>query len=530
MNLRKGCSFTPALWCAGLAMFLASGTGTRAQSGPYPIEVINANHQDVSSPLKDVSPLSPDTRTEREHPLHPIHPLHANTTTPPDEAVQQNTSTAIAVSAGVNIEGLGQGAYGFTPNAAPPDTNASVGSTQVVEWVNESFAVFNKSTGALVYGPAAGNTLWAGFGGGCQNNNDGDPVVHFDRIAQRWIFTQFSVSTTPYLQCVAVSTSADATGSYNRYSFQMPNFNDYPKLAVWPDAYYMTFNMFSGNSFVGGRACALNSAAMRGGTAATAVCFQLSASFGGLLPADLDGATLPPTSSNEFFLNFGTNSLNLWKFHVDFANTANSTFTGPTNLPVAAFSEACGGGACVQQSGTREKLDSLGDRLMYRLAYRNFGTYQTIVVTHSVAVGTSRKNPYTGVRWYEIRNPGGTPTIYQQSTFSPDATFRWMPSIAMDKIGNIALGYSASSSAVHPAIRYTGRLSTDPLNTMGIENSIIAGTGSQTTGLNRWGDYSSMAIDPVDDCTFWYANEYIASDGTFNWHTRLASFKFPSCQ
>ena len=215
---------------------------------------------------------------------------------------------------------------------------------------------------------------------------------------------------------------------------------------------------------------------------------------------------------------------------MDFANTANSTFTGPTNLPVAAFSEACGGGACVQQSGTREKLDSLGDRLMYRLAYRNFGTYQTIVVTHSVAVGTSRKNPYTGVRWYEIRNPGGTPTIYQQSTFSPDATFRWMPSIAMDKIGNIALGYSASSSAVHPAIRYTGRLSTDPLNTMGIENSIIAGTGSQTTGLNRWGDYSSMAIDPVDDCTFWYANEYIASDGTFNWHTRLASFKFPSCQ
>ena len=204
---------------------------------------------------------------------------------------------AVSTSAGLNFEGLGQGEYGFTPNAAPPDTNASVGSTQVVEWVNESFAVFDKATGALVYGPAAGNTLWTGFGGGCATNNDGDPVVHFDRIAQRWIFTQFSVSTTPYLQCVAVSTTADATSAYNRYSFQMPNFNDYPKLAVWPDAYYMTFNMFSGNSFVGGRACALNSAAMRAGTAAVAVCFQLSSNFGGLLPADLDGATLPPTAS-----------------------------------------------------------------------------------------------------------------------------------------------------------------------------------------------------------------------------------------
>jgi hypothetical protein len=185
---------------------------------------------------------------------------------------------------------------------------------------------------------------------------------------------------------------------------------------------------------------------------------------------DLDGATLPPTASNEFFPNFGTNSLNLWKFHVDLATTSNSTFTGPTNLAVASFSEACGGGSCVEQSGTKEKLDSLGDRLMYRLAYRNFGTYQTMVATHSVAFGTSRENPYTGVRWYEIRNPGGTPVVYQQSTFSPDSTFRWMPGIAMDKVGNMALGYSASSSAIPPRsdIRETAH---DALNTMGIETA-----------------------------------------------------------
>src|SRR5215469_14523536 len=309
----------------------------------------------------------------------------ANASTPPDAAVQQNTSTAIATTAGLNFEGLGQGECGFNPDAAPPDTNASVGASQVVEWVNESFIVFNKTNGAVVYGPAAGNTLWNGFGGGCETNNDGDPVVHYDRIAQRWIFTQFSVSTTPYLQCVAVSTTSDATSSYHRYSFQMPNFNDYPKLSVWPDAYYLTFNMFSGNSFVGGRACALNSAAMQAGTAATAVCFQLSSSFGGLLAADLDGATLPPTGSNEYFMNFGTNRVNLWKFHVDFANPGNSTFTGPTSLAVAAFSEACGGGSRVQQLGTSERLDSLGDRLMYRLTYRNFGTHETMVASHSVA-------------------------------------------------------------------------------------------------------------------------------------------------
>ncbi len=462
MKPSEWCKFRVAFCCAAFMLVLVSGARTQAQSGSYPMEVISANHQDVSLPLRDVVPFAPDTGTQREHPLHPIHPLKANATTPPDGAVQTNTSTALAATAGANFEGLGQNEYGFTPNSAPPDTNASVGSTQVVEWVNESFAIFNKSTGALVSGPITGNTLWSGFGGGCQTNNDGDPIVHFDRIAQRWVFTQFSVSTTPYLQCVAVSTTADATGTYNRYSFQMPNFPDYPKLGVWPDAYYMTFNMFSGNSFVGGRACALNSAAMRAGTAATAVCFQLSSSFGGLLPADLDGATAPPAGSNEFFLNFGTNSLNLWKFHVDFTNTNNSTFTGPTNLAVATFSEACGGGACIQQS--------------------------------------------------------------------PDTTFRWMPSIAMDKAGDIALGYSASSGAIHPAVRYTGRVPSDPLGTLGTENSIIEGTGSQTRSLNRWGDYSSMALDPSDDCTFWYANEYIASNGTFNWHTRLASFKFPTCQ
>jgi hypothetical protein len=284
------------------------------------------------------------------------------------------------------------------------------------------------------------------------------------------------------------------------------------------------------NTFTGAQVCAYDSAAMRSGAAASQVCFHLSSAYGGLLPSDLDGSTLPPTGSPNFFLNFGTNSLNLWKFHVDFGTPANSTLTGPTNIAVAAFTAACnGGGSCIPQPGTSQKLDSLADRLMYRLAYRNFGTYQSLVVNHSVSVGGRGKNQAVGVRWYELRNPNGTPTIFQQGTFSPDSTYRWMGSIAMDKLGDIALGYSASSSSLFPSIRYTGRLVTDPVGTMQTENTIKAGGGSQLRNLNRWGDYSSMAVDPGDDCTFWYTTEYLKTNGTFNWSTQIASFKFPSC-
>jgi fibronectin type 3 domain-containing protein len=260
------------------------------------------------------------------------------------------------------------------------------------------------------------------------------------------------------------------------------------------------------------------------GAAATQQCFQLSSSFGGLLPSDLDGATLPPAGSPNYFLNFGSSSLNLWRFHVDWGNTANTTLTGPTTIPVAAFSQACNGGTCIPQGGTTQTLDSLGDRLMYRLAYRNFGDHESIVANHSVTAGSS-----VGVRWYELRSLSSVPTVYQQGTYAPDSSYRWMGSIAMDKAGNIALGYSVSSASMYPAIRYTGRGPTDPLDTMGSETSIIEGGGSQLRGLSRWGDYSSMSIDPVDDCTFWYTSEYLQFNGSFNWSTRIASFEFPSC-
>ncbi len=495
-------------------------------------EVHHPAHHDVSGNLREVEP----ERSKRGERMREVLLLDGHRFERPQEdpVAQRSSGFGVATTPGLGFDGVGLPNYAV--NAAPPDTNGAAGANQYVQWVNEDFAVFDKVTGSIVYGPAAGNTLWKGFGGPCEQFNDGDPIAQYDKAANRWVLTQFAVSGgPPYYQCVAVSTTADATGSYNRYAFSYNVFPDYPKLGAWPDGYYISFNMFNGNFFVGSRVCAYDRDAMLGNVArpVTQQCFQLSSSFGGLLPSDLDGAIAPPAGSPNFFVAFGFNVLQLWKFHVDWATPSNTTLTGPTNIPVAAFSEACNGGVCIPQSGTSTRLDSLGDRLMYRLAYRHFADgHEAIVANHSVNAG----NGVAGVRWYELRNPtgntmaAGTPVLYQQGTYAPNSTYRWMGSMAMDKVGNIAVGYSVSSTAIHPGIRYTGRAPGDPLGLLGAETSIIAGTGSQTRNLHRWGDYSSLSVDPTDDCTFWYTNEYLKSNGSFNWSTRIASFKFTTCQ
>lgn len=481
--------------------------------------------------------VRPDDFTSNSH-SHPVHPLPmldgpGNAT---DSAVQgSSVNSPAAPTLGSGVLGLGDRFTGpqgsFTVNSAPPDTSGAVGATQYVQVVNSGLAIFDKATKAVTYGPVATNTLWRGFGGPCEANNDGDAVVVYDKAAGRWVISQFAVTAAPYFQCVAVSKTSDATGGYWLYAFPYgSSFPDYPKMGVWPDAYYITFNMFNGNTFQGAKLCAYDRAKMLSGAAANQQCFQLGTTYGGVLPADVDGSTAPPAGAPNYLLNFTSNTLNLWKFHADWANSANTTLTGPTAIPVASFSPACAGGTCVPQLNTRQKLDSLADRLMYRLAYRNFGDHESLVVTHSVKVGTTTKNPFTGVRWYEIRSPGSTPVVFQQSTYSPDNTFRWMGSAAMDKFGNLAVGYSASSTAIYPQIRYTGRLATDPLNTLQAEATIASGMGAQSgSNLNRWGDYSTMTLDPTDDCTFWYSTEYELATGAFNWSTRIASFKFPSC-
>jgi centrosomal CEP192-like protein len=501
-------------------MFLLLPTFASAQATMHVIKEIKHDTSAPLSELVDLTPLQPNPFSPRALKVLPFGPRpEVPKFAVPDAALQAEALPPVSATLGLNFEGLGQGQYGFNLQFAPPDTNGVVGATQYVQWVNAEFAVFNKSTGAIIGTPHPGNAIWAGFGGVCQTTNDGDPIVQYDKIANRWIFTQFSIEAQPFTQCVAVSTTNDATGTYNRYAFQFGiNFNDYPKLGVWPDGYYMTFNMFrNGQIFIGADACAMDRVKMLAGQTATIVCFQQSSAIGGMLPGDLDGTIQPAAGEPAFFLNFGTNSLRLWKFHVDFTTPANSTFTGPTTLAVSNFTPL----GSVTQPGTTQKLDSLSDRLMYRLAYRKFAdNHESLVVTHSITAG---------IRWYEIQDPNGTPTVFQQGTFAPDASTRWMGSVAMDQSGNIGLGYSVSSASVFPSVFFTGRVPGDPLGSMETEQLVVNGSGSQTGGLSRWGDYSAMTIDPADDCTFWYTQEYMKANGSFNWNTRIANFKFANC-
>lgn len=455
----------------------------------------------------------------------------------PDGSVATTSGSSAAVGAqaapttGTSFDSIGKGYSTFSVNSAPPDTNSAVGPTQIVTIVNSGFTVQSK-TGSILYGPSATNTVFSGFGGACEGTNDGDGVVRYDRLADRWVITQFAnvfTSSGPYYECVAVSKTADATGAYYRYAFQFANFPDYPKVSVWPDAYYVTYNMFSAAGFwLYATACAMDRSNMLLGNAATQVCYNTSSSYGALLAGDVDSATAPPTGAPNPLIALGVsnNDLAAWKFKPNFTTPSSSTFTGPTTLTISSYSMACGGGNCVPQSGTTNTLDALGDRLMNRYAYRNFGDHQSLVVSHSVNVGST-----VGARWYEIRLDGSNnPSIYQQGTFTPDSTYRFMPSIAMDKAGNIALGYSTSSSTSFPSIAVTGRLDGETLGTMTQGETIVqAGGGSQTGSLHRWGDYATMNIDPSDDCTFWFSTEYLKASGSFNWSTRVSSFTLPNC-
>jgi len=523
------CRIPPFRYCSLLAFaFLLSMVNLVAaqETQPGNMTVFLNYHHDVSPPLRDMAKRAKQATNQfLQHEVEPIRRIPLPTGLAPitEDSVRQRTQLPATPLVVKSFEGIGEGQYGFSVQFVPPDTNGAVGLTQYVQWVNAAFAVFNKSTGALITGPTPGNTLWTGFGGACETSNDGDPIAIYDKMANRWVMSQFT-SSPPYMQCIAVSTTSDATGTYYRYSFPYSALNDYPKMGVWPDGYYETFNMFqNGSFFLGAQACAYDRTSMLAGRAATQICFGPYSSFGGLLPADLDGSTLPPNGSPNYMLYFGASNLNLYKFHADFQNSNNSTFTGPTVISVAAFSPLCGGGTCVVQPSPGHLLDSLADRLMYRLAYRNFGSHESLVVNHSVTVSGSG-----GVRWYEIQNPSGTPAVAQQGTFAPDTDYRWMASVAMDKVGDLAVGYSRSSSATHPSILFAGRTPSDPAGMLEAETNVVSGGGSQTS-YSRWGDYSAMTLDPVDDCTFWYTQEYETANGVFNWNTRILNFRFPGC-
>ncbi|HKA89250.1 MAG TPA: hypothetical protein VKE22_16400 [Haliangiales bacterium] len=504
--------------------------------------LLNASRHDTSAPLGQLSAgaRGPTSATDREA-LAPRSTGPALSSGRVDVVASELAGPLEGVSTVLRFDGQSAAdnrrVFGFA--FVPPDTNGAAGASQFVQIVNVTIAVYGKRDGALQLGPVPIHTLWTGFGGLCENggatptfSDGGDPVVLYDHLADRWLVSQlqFDETFTHTAECVAISTSSDATGSYNRYEFDFGvNFPDYPKYGIWPDAYYNSINVFPGKSFAGAQACALDRTAMLAGAPASAICFQQPPSVSSLLPADLDGSTPPPAGSPNFFVGLAdATHLNLFRFHADFANPASSTFSGPTLVPVAEFNEICAGAntrACIPEPPPGEKVDSLGDRVMFRLAYRNFGDHESLVVNHTVLGGL-----LAGVRWYEIRNPGSAPAVFQQGTVIDPNTNFWMGSIAMDQAGDIALGFSAMSHDQFSSVYVVGRTPSDPPGMMFGPLVLAGGSGVQVNSFKRWGDYSSMSVDPKDDCTFWYTQEYYITTGSFNWATRVGAFKFDRCK
>ncbi len=473
--------------------------------------------------LRDLPQLEGGEWAPREVPLPRVPDQHrpAAPSGWTDPLVQSGPGAGQMPAPIMNFPGLNRNQGG---GWTPPDTNGDVGPTYYVQAVNIAFGIYDKATGTQLVAMNF-DDLFDGTGTPCDNQNRGDIIALYDPLADRWLLTDFSLpSTGPVYQCIAISQTGDpVSGGWYFYALVTdPDgspWHDYPKFGVWPDAYYMSANMF--DPWSGAWVWALDRAAMLNGLPMNWVRFETGPAYASLLPSNLRG-TPPPAGSPNYFASIDMpNTLHLWEFHVDWANPANSTFTGPTDITVADFQMMPW--TSIPQADTSQLLDSLGDRLMFALQYRNFGDHEALWVNHTVLSGG-----VAGIRWYEVRDPGGTPFIYQQGTYQPDGLYRWMGSVAADQDGNVAVGYSVSSADMHPAIRYAGRLNGETPNTLPQgETSLIEGTGSQTSS-NRWGDYSMMTVDPVDDCTFWYTQEYYQTNGGI-WQTRIGSFKFPSC-
>jgi hypothetical protein len=423
----------------------------------------------------------------------------------------------------------------------PPDTVGAIGPNHYVQMVNAAFAIFDKSGNRLL-GPAPINSLFSGFGGPCETQNSGDPIVRYDHLADRWLISQFTLPTADF-QCIAISRGPNpVTDGWFLYAFptQTPSGQnvtpDYPKIGIWPDGYYMGTQRGFPNG--GLDVWVFERSAMLAGNPARQVQFSVSAPSLFLMPSDLDGPPPPQGTPNVFVRHVdgaqfgGQARLELFEFAVNWGDPSRSTFAKILSLPTTPFSAVlCSdafSGVCVDQPGTTQKLETLPAWLMWRLQYRDFGSYQTLVTNHTIdADGRSR----AGIRWYELRKTAnGAWSLFQEGTHSPDGAHRWMGSIAMDDAGNIALGYSVSSGTIFPSIRVATRKRDDPLGTLSQnELTLQAGGGSQTTTFARWGDYSSMDIDPAQSCVFWYTTEYYAAISDAGWRTKVGAFRMPGC-
>ncbi len=541
---------TPLVPVRATAPVPSTANESDVEEPPTPLQPIVRHDvwHGVSAPVRSLpQPSTAAAKKPRQIPYHVIP--RPKQVTPSGKTVYTYQDWIGAPSAMpaplMSFEGLNN-----TSGVLPPDTNGDVGRDYYIQSVNATvIGIYDKQTGNQVQSFAL-SSLWPS-GDPCNSLGYGDPIVLYDSLADRWLLSQFAFDVDgsgtpipPYYQCIAISKSSDPLGEWYAYTYQVHDtkMNDYPHFGVWPDAYYMTANQFDNNGWAGAGVWAFDRDAMLNGSAGTFIYFDLESvnnNYGGMLPADFDGLTPPPTGAPGLFAEWDdsswigpTDAIRIWEFHVDWNTPSNSTFgvNGDPNYIIQTQDvdpDMCGWARnCIPQPGG-SALDAISDRLMYRLAYRNFSDYQVLVSNHTVDVDG---NDHAGIHWFELRNSGSGWTLHQDGVFAPDANHRWMGSIAVDHVGNMALGYSVSSSSVYPSIRYTGRLADDPLGTMPQgEGEIIAGSGYQESSSGRWGDYSMMSVDPVDDCTFWYTQEYYATTGNAPWQTRIGSFKFPNC-
>jgi hypothetical protein len=511
------------LLLAGFAVFAQSESLDRTV---YKAEkVVKAAYFEKTQPLRDVMPVIPG---ERKRAWKNDLVGNASIEKPPFNLdVPENNDVIDAVVHGGELR---DGDYwplrsvmalGNVNGVYPPDTDGDVGPDHYFLMINSSFAIYNKE-GVKLYGPADNSTLWDGFPGPWSGTNDGDPIVLYDEEADRWFASQFAVNTGDgsFWELVAISETGDPLGAWYRYAFEFNYFNDYPKFGVWHNAYLGTFNYFnaSATAYVGGGAIALDRDAMLAGDPdAEMIMFPITNSKFGIMPADFDG-TPPPSDEPAWFAHMnrtGNKNLEIWKADINWSNPSSSTYSLHNSLVVEPFNANVGS---IPQPGTTQALDAIGGQLMFRLQYRNFGDYSTLVANHTVTA-----NARAAVRWYELRKATDDWSIYQQGTWQPDLDYRWMGSIAMNANGNIAVGYSVSSTTTYPSIRFAGRTANAPLGEFNIPETVIVNGTSAQTNINRWGDYSAMSIDPADDSTFWYAQMYRLGS---NWRTHFASFNF----
>lgn len=554
-------SFTLVGVAVGSLALLAAATPAAGQEG---VEVVRASRVAQSLPLISMpaavpQPLEiPVRETRAPGAIERQAAFHSPFSYGFDEALQDSFLPVApdALPAPVRtFAGMGN-----TFAVLPPDTTGDVGPAHYVQAVNSGVKIWKKDGTALT-GVINLATLFSALGAGslCSTANDGDPIVLYDRMADRWLISEFAGAAafpngSNYRQCIAISQNGDAAGSYWLYDFQWSTtkLNDYPHFGVWPDGYYMTVNQFVRvtQAWGGAGVGVFERSQMLNGGVARLLKVDLSTSafpnnYGGQLPATWDGGTDLPANTpgivsqwdDSSWIGDPTDTLRIWRVTVDW--TAPSIVMGTNGAAIdpnhkLATADATPSGCttrnCVPQSGTANGLDAAADgRLMFRMPLRNFGTHNVMMVNNTVGVGTGALQ--AAPRWYEVRGiVGGTPAIFQQGTYAPDTDHRWMASTAMDKGGNILLGFSKSSASTFPSILYAGRLAGDPAGTLALgEGVLVAGGGSQTHSSNRWGDYSTLSLDPTDDCTFWYTSEYYTASSGSTWATRIGAFRVPQC-